>query len=191
MAKLDLPLRTFDRPTWYRGHKAVRGPLYFNPSAGRFAAPDRQYGTLYLGEDEHVSFLEAFNQEIADALPFGRVVSARRLANCCLCPVTAEARLTLVDLTNGAALRRLSPDADNRINDGPHAVSQRWALAFWQHPTRPDGLFYRSRRAPERCAIALYDRAAASLRSHCDQNVLRDPDRLAAILISYGCALIP
>lgn len=119
-----VPIREFDRPVWFRGHKAHRGPLYFNRPAGRFAAPHGEFGTLYLGQDEFCSFIEAFNQETLDLGAVGPMVSQGRLARCCLCPVRATRAIRLVDLTNGAALRRLSPDADNRINDGPHAVSQ-------------------------------------------------------------------
>jgi hypothetical protein len=187
----DLPLREFVRPVRYRGHKATRNPLYFNSVAGRFAPPSGQFGTLYLAEDEYCSFIEAFNQQIIDRGPLGPIVSGKGLANRCLCPVGATRTIRLVDLTNGAALRQLSPEADNRINDGPHAVSQRWSLAFWEHPSQPDGLYYRSRRAPERFSIALFDRVAPELESNCEQNLLRDPSRLGAILRHYGCFLVP
>jgi len=191
LAERTLPLRVFDRPIWYRGHRAHRGPLHFNRAAGRFTAPDGQFGTLYLGQDEYGSFIEAFNHEVLDRAPFGPIVSRPRLARCCLCPVTAVRVVRVVDLTNGAARRRLSPAADNRINDGPHAVSRRWALACWAHPSQPDGLLYRSRRAPERCSIALFDRAAPDLKTNDDVNLLADPDRLAAILDHVGGALVP
>jgi hypothetical protein len=35
-----------------------------NRAAGRFASPYGEFGTLYLGEDEFCSFMEAFNQEV-------------------------------------------------------------------------------------------------------------------------------
>jgi hypothetical protein len=186
-----IPIREFEGPVWFRGHKAHRGPLYFNPTFGRFAAPGGEFGTLYLGQDEFCSFIEAFSQEVLDREPIGPIVSLARLARCCLCPVAARRTIRLVDLTNGPALRRLSPEADNRINDGPHSVSQRWALAFWRHPSQPDGLYYRSRRAPERLAIALFDRVGPDLVANCDANVLNDPVRLGTLLDHYGCALVP
>jgi hypothetical protein len=191
LPRRSLPIREFERPVWFRAYRAHRGPLYFNRTAGRFAAPGAEFGTLYLGADEACSFIEAFNQEVLDRGPLGPIVSRGRLARCRLCPVTATRPIRLVDLTNGAALRRLAPDADNRINDGPHAVSQRWALAFWRHPSRPDGLLYRSRRAPERLAVALFDRVAPVLVADEAENVLADPDRLAAILDAFGCMLVP
>src|SRR5262249_33992346 len=150
-----------------------------------------EFGALYLGEDEFCSFIEAFNQEVLGRGPLGPIVSLGRQARCCLCPVTATRAMRLVDLTHGPALLLISPDADNRINDGPHVVSQRWALAFWAHPSRPDGLYYRSRRAPERHSIALFDRVAADLVADCAQNLLRDPERLGTIFDYFGCALVP
>lgn len=187
----SLPLRVFEHPVWFRGHKATRGPLYFNRSAGRFASPEGEFGTLYLGEDEYCSFIEAFSQDIHDLDFEGPVVSLNRLKRCCLCPIEISGTVRLVDLTNGAALRTLSSDADNRINDGPHAVSQLWARSFWRHPSKPDGLLYRSRRAPERCSIALFDRVAPNLQAQCDLNLLERPERLASLLDHFGCALIP
>jgi hypothetical protein len=185
-----LPIREFDQPVWFRGHKAHHGPIHFNRATGRSASPHGEFGTLYLGQDEFSSFIEAFSQEVIGHGPFGPIVSRARLARCCLCRVTATRTTQLVDLTNGPALRRLSPDADNRINGGPHTVSQRWALAFWSHPSQPDGLLYRSRRAPEKLAVALFDRVAPDLTAD-DENLLNDADRMAAILDYFGCALVP
>jgi hypothetical protein len=191
LADRSLPIRMFEDPIWYRGHKATRHPIVFNRTTGRFASPDGEFGMLYLGEDEFCSFLEAFSQEVNNERFRGPVASIRRLEQCCLCPVHVSGEVRLADLTNGAALRSLSPDADNRINDGPHAVSQLWSRAFWAHPSRPDGLLYRSRRVPERCAIALFDRVAARVETDCEQNLLARPVRLASLLDHYGCALIP
>gem|GEM_PF-941403 len=191
LAQRALPIRSFVNPQWFRGHKAHRGPIYFNRTAGRFAALNGEFGTLYLGDDEFSSFLEAFSQELLNHNAFGPMISLNRLRRCCLCPVTATRTIHLVDLTNGPALLQLSTNADNRINDGPHVTSQRWARSFWEHSSKPDGLFYRSRRSPERHAIALFDHTESDLQGHCDQNLLTDPDRLASILDYFNCALIP
>jgi hypothetical protein len=191
LAERDLPLREVVAQVWFRGHKVKHGPLHFNRVEGRFGPPAGEFGTLYLGEDEFCSFIEAFNQQVQDRGPLGLFVSEPRLDAYCLCPVTTTRKTQLVDLTNGPALRLISPDADNRINDGLHSVSQRWALAFWEHPSRPDGLYYRLRRAPERSSIALFDRVADHLVAPCEQNLLRDPVRLGAILDYFGCALVP
>ena len=86
---------------------------------------------------------------------------------------------------------RESADADARISTGSHAVSQRWAEAFWRHPDRPDGILYPCRHAPEFPSVALFDRVRADLVADCATNLLRDPHVLAAILDHYGCGLIP
>jgi hypothetical protein len=123
--------------------------------------------------------------------PLGLFISASLLRQSCLCIVTATRPLHLVDLTSGAALKRLAADADSRIGDGPHPVSQRWAAALWSHPEEPDGLMYRTRNAPDHHSIALFDRTAGALVTNCTTNLLVDADRLGRILDHFGCALIP
>jgi hypothetical protein len=186
-----LPLRTFDAPRWYRGHQRKYGPLHFNAASGRFCAPDRaRFGALYLGTDPRGAFLEAFAQ-LLGAAATGYVVSQTLLDQSCLCVVSATRPLHLVDLTTGPTLRRLSATADGRISTGSHAVSQRWAEAFWSHPDQPDGILYPCRRAPELQSVALFDRVRAALIADCASNLLRDSAVLVAILDHYDCALIP
>ncbi len=175
----------------FRGHKHRYRPLHFNRTVGRFAPPDGQaFGTLYLGEDEFGAFIEAFNQGVGST-PLGLFISATLLRQSCLCMVQVMRPLPLVDLTAGAALKRLSADADSRIGDGPHVVSQRWAAALWAHPDQPDGLIYLARHAPDHRSIALFDRAAEALVANCASNLLLDPRRLGRILDHFGCAVIP
>ena len=191
LASRPLPLREFADPTWFRGHNRDYDPLHFNAASGRFCAPDRiAFGTLYVGMDPRGSFIEAFVQHVG-MTPVGYVVSQRLIDRSCLCRVRATRPVRLVELTTGAALRRLSADADARISTGSHAVSQRWAEAFWRHPDRPDGILYPCRHAPEFPSVALFDRVRADLVADCATNLLRDPHVLAAILDYYGCALIP
>jgi hypothetical protein len=191
LARRPLPLRTFEDPTWFRGHKITYGPLHFNAISGRFCAPDRsQFGTLYLGTDPRGAFLDAFAQHLGTA-GVGYVVSHNLLGRSCLCIVRATRPLHLVDLTTGPTLRRLSANADARISTGSHAVSQRWAEAFWRHPEQPDGMLYPCRRAPELHSVALFDRVQPHLIAGDAANVLQDLDQLVAILDHYDCALIP
>ena len=186
----SLPLRGFAGTTLYRGHPAHLGPIHFNRVAGRFAPPAEEFGTVYLGESDYGAFLEAFGQEVAPS-DVGPIVSEARLQASCLCPVLPNAPLRLVDVTNGAALNQIMPGLDNRIGDGPHTVSQAWALAFWNHPSQPDGVYYRSRRAPELHSLAIFGRPELSFTTDCGANLLRDPERLGAILDYFRFALIP
>lgn len=191
LADRPLPLQIVSNPVWFRGHRQIHNPIYFNSTSSRFAAPDGQsFGTMYVGENEFAAFIEAFSQSLGSSL-LGLFISESLLASRCLCRVTTSQSLRLVDLTSGAALKRLAANADGRISDGPHAVSQRWAAALWSHPDQPDGLIYRSRNAPDHRSIALFDRAAPALVVPCTENLLRDPQRLNAILEHFGCALIP
>ncbi len=43
------------------------------------------------------------------------------------------------------------------------ALAQRWSLAFYQHPSEPDGIIYPS-RLNEDTNLAIYDRAIIKLR---------------------------
>lgn len=176
---------------WYRGHHRDFSPVYFNRDVGRFAAPDgARFGTMYVGEDAVAAFIEAFGQGLGST-PLGIYVSESLLQTRCLCTVSVSRPLRLVDLSTGAALKKISRDADSRIADGPHDVSQRWAAAFWAHPEQPEGLLYRARNAPDHRSIALFDRAADAIVAPCSGNVLQDAQRLAAILDHFDCALIP
>lgn len=91
--------------------------------------------------------------------PWGRVVAGedqlreRRFAR-----IETDARLRLVNLTDGASLARLGAPA--RLSTGDYALSRAASLALWNHPDLPDGLLYRALHAPERFAVAIFDRAA-------------------------------
>ena len=183
-----LPLLEIAGATWYRGHRVEHGPIYFNRVRGRWSDPEQTFGALYLGVAPECSFIEAFNQQIRRS-SWGVFVSERLLAAGCLCPVTVAHPLRLVDLTTGPQLRTVG--ADNRICDGPHDVSRRWARAFWAHPDRPDGIQYRSRHAPELFSIALFDRPGIETATDCSKSLLLDRDRLSTILDYFDCALLP
>jgi hypothetical protein len=170
---------------WFRGHKADREPLYFNrePTAGRFNAPDHEFGVLYVGETDLCAFAEAFCHD-----EHRRTVTEVALARSCLCPIDIARPVRLVDLSHGSGLRRLGADA--RICSGPWVISQRWARALWQHPDVADGIIYRSRVAPELRALALFDRVRDIVSAHCADNVLVQPHRLGYILDYLDVALI-
>jgi RES domain len=191
LAQRRLPLLIHAGGPLFRGHQRRYDSLYFNRQSGRFAPPDgRAYGVLYLGHDAYAAFIEAFSQGVGST-PLGLFISASLLGRSCLCAVNLKRPLRLVDLTSGAALKRLSASADSRIGDGPHVVSRRWTAALWMHPDNPDGLVYRARNAPDHRSIALFDRAADALVADCETNHLLDPARLGRILDHFNCTLIP
>jgi hypothetical protein len=143
---------------------------------------------MYLGEAPFGAFIEAFSQQI-ESSAWGVFVSRSGLSRSCLCPVSIDGSLRLVDVTTGPHL--LAIGADERINSGPHSASQQWARAFREHPGRPDGIYYRSRRAPELFSIALFERSTRLLRTDCSANLLARDSDLATLLDYFDCALLP
>ena len=130
--------------------------LYFGrSSAGRFYGPGGEYGTLYAALDPRGAFLETFARDVGL-----RVVSRAALAENVLVRLPVGTTLGLVDLT-GAGARRIGADA--RLTTGDYRVAQRWSLALWEHPQRPDGIYWRSRFDDDRFAVALFDRAGAGV----------------------------
>jgi hypothetical protein len=181
----------------YRCHRLdpKRPPAAFNHALipDRFNAPDGEYGVLYLAADPFAAFIETFGSSMVDAALGLRTVSERVLAQRCLCRFTLTvepATIQLVNLADGHGLSRLGTDsriATTKRRD----ITRRWALAFWQHPDQPDGLAYRACNDPARLAVVLFDRVGDVLRSGCEENLLRDPHRLAAILDHYATGLDP
>jgi hypothetical protein len=142
---------------------------------------------MFLGTTGECSFIEMF--EFASDLGFG--ISEEIVRRSCLCPVELRRPLVVVDLTTGPNLKRLSPQADNRICDGSHDVSQRWSAAFWSHPATVDGILYRARNAPELFSVALFDRVEDQLVTDCNRNLLQDDLALANLLDYFDCPLMP
>ena len=189
----DLPLIEAE-PPWYRCHRIARDAIYFNTGRiGRFNAPNGEYGVLYLGTDPFCAMIETFGQAMRRDERGLSLISERDLTQRCLCRVEARpehASFRLVDLT-GAGLARIG--ADNRLNTmtADRGLPQRWALALWRHPQRPDGLLYRVRHDPSRFGVALFDRVGSVLFADHQANVLAHPEALIPILSHYGFSLNP
>lgn len=104
-----------------------------------------------MGADERAAFIETFGWEVGTRRVDLVQLRARGLAR-----IDVGRPLVLVDLT-GAGLARLGADA--RLFAGDYDVARQWALAFFRHPSAPDGIYYPSRHDPERASAALFDRA--------------------------------
>jgi hypothetical protein len=166
LADHPLPLREI-APPWFRSHRADLGPIYFgrDRTRGRFNDPFGEYGVLYLGLDEFAAFIETFGASRTAAGPYlvDNVVTDVEIAARCLCVVRSSRSASVVDLASGHGLSRLNADA--RLGAGDWSISQRWSRAFWEHPSRPDGLLYRSRHDPTRLYLALFDRESDTTHS--------------------------
>lgn len=122
----------------------------------------------------------------------GPVVSMSLIRQRCICVVTSSRTLRLVNLTDGRSLKSIHALLDSRIADCVHTKSQAWAHAFWSHPDEPDGIVYRARNAPDRYAVALFDRVESDLVADACDSILLDNQRfLGSILDTLNMGLIP
>jgi hypothetical protein len=135
-------------------------PLYFGREPiHRFAAPNREYGTLYAGSDAHVAFVETFGRDVSE-----QFVTLGEIERACLTHVQVLSGIRLADLT-GARLRTLGADA--RLTTGNYELTHVWGLALWDHPDHVDGLVWHSRFDDERLVIGLFDRASTKVGWAC------------------------
>ena len=150
----ELPLKTFAAKTiFYRVHQAKYNPIYFGSSGkGRFDTPE---GIIYLGIDEYAAFRETIGR-----FSQYRLISSEELEKRRVSEVKSNRDLSLVDLT-GKGLTLL--DADTRLLTGNYQIAQQWSKALQDHPSNPDGIYYRSRHDPSRFCLALYQVQTSSI----------------------------
>jgi len=179
-----LPIRDIDH-VWFRVHGVRHGPIYFGRLGNnRFDAPHAEFGMLYVGMDAHCAVVET-----VAFVPAMGVIAVSSVAHLALASIETNRPLRLVDLT-ADGLVRLGGDA--RLTTGASEVSQSWSHAFWQHPSVPDGLLYRSRHDPSRMSAAIYDRAADAIAA-VRLGDFGDPgmrNLLQRIIAEYGCVLV-
>ena len=179
----ELPLKIIEAETIiYRVHKAKYEPIYFSyTGGGRLDVPE---GVIYLAMDEWGAFRETIGRFSKYRLISREELSKRRLSE-----VISERALSLVDLTaNGLTLL----DADARLLTGSYDIAQQWSSALQKHPSKPDGIYYRSRHDPSRFCLALYKiRTSSILTVTNTYDFLSDEytNRLGLILDEYQYGL--
>ncbi len=183
--------------TLYRSHPLDRpySPVAFNFRLidDRFNAPNGEFGVLYLSRDPFGAFIESFGASMVTAALELRLVSETDLARRCLCRIEVDvdpATVQLVNLADGYGFSRLGIDGRISTTKQRH-VTRQWALELWRHPQRPSGILYRACHDQARLSVVLFDRIGDILRPTCEHNILRDPQRLAAILNHYAIGLDP
>ena len=83
-------------------------------------------------------------------------------------------------------------DADARLLTGDYQIAQQWSKALQDHPTHPDGIYYRSRNDPSRFCLALYQVQTSSILQGINTYDFMSneyQDRLAQILDEYEYGL--
>jgi hypothetical protein len=139
----------------------TRDPIYFGRnSAYRWDAPSGEYGVLYLAKDPFCAFMES----IGRGALYSRFISKDELTMRALSCLNTARPLRLVDLVESGGLTRIG--AESSLTSAldkleKYSVSQQWSKALREHPSKPDGILYRSRHDPSREACAIYDHCAA------------------------------
>lgn len=190
-AKLEIETvprdRTFGRIYW----STYPDPLGYGKSPSRFSDPRRRvaanrFGVLYLGDSVKVCFLEAVLRDrragLVDDLPIEEVeLTQRHYAE-----ITNREELHLVDLRSDNAVKTGVPT--DVIRAQRQNLARRWSVAFYQHPSQPDGIIYPS-RLNGATNLAVYDRAMGKLRPTRVVTLLGAPG-LAQVLGDFKVALV-
>lgn len=139
--------------TWCRSHKAGYAAIFFGrKQAGRWDAPNGDYGVLYLGAGERCAFMESIGRSYLRT----RFVPASELRTRLLTKIRFSRELRLIDLVSSGGLTRLGAEG-SLVNGLGYRNSQRWSDALRSHPAGVDGIHYRSRYDPALTACALFD----------------------------------
>ncbi|MBX6765442.1 MAG: RES family NAD+ phosphorylase [Rubrobacteraceae bacterium] len=183
----ELPIVRLEGP-WLRLHAAGRDPVFFGRTGlNRFDDPEREFGVLYAAEDAFGAFIEVYGRD-----PGLNLVAETDLRRRVISELAVEGGLRLVDLTGPGAARI---GATGAISTDPHGLVRPWSRAIHEHPSSPDGIYYRLKHDLGRKGIAVFDREgiAGAVRSE-DRGTLVDPDNaglLGEILEEYDFGLIP
>jgi hypothetical protein len=155
----------------FRLHQRSYDPIFFGKSGKyRFDAPDcppGSLGVMYTGQDPHCCFIESCGQTTGAPAVSGDYLVERHLAE-----IKVLRDLKFIDLADSGGLSHVGADA--RLLSGSYAVSQMWSMALKNHPMKPDGIRYLSRRDPTRVAYAIYDHPPTTF-SVTNRGPLMDP----------------
>lgn len=169
----------------YRLHDQKYSALYFSESGnGRFDGADQDYGICYTGLDVYVSFIESFGRTHSKNFVEKSVLQEKFLSE-----IKPKSPLRIADI-RGRALTQIG--GDERLSTGDYSTSRIWAKAIFNHPTKPDGILYRSRHDGDRFCCGLFGSAKNNLIEQSLGTLLALPNiiQLADILAHYNFGLI-
>ncbi|NWF84899.1 MAG: RES family NAD+ phosphorylase [Bryobacteraceae bacterium] len=168
---------------WFRSYRAGRDAVYFGRHGfHRWDAPNGEFGVLYLAADEYCAFMESIGRGALRT----RFIPAIQLRQARLCKVGFSRDLRLIDFAGSGGLTRMGAEGSVSSVSG-YGNSQRWSQALKSHPSKPDGIYYRSRFDPARMACALFDACARQVKILEDCGTWAEqPRTLGAILDHYG-----
>jgi len=167
-------------------------PLGCSNAPSRFSDPRRRvvknrFGVLYLGNTLKVCFLEAILRDQRNGVIGDYVIRESGLRSRRYALVELISQLNLVDLRGDGCVRMGIPSDVPRSTN--QALARRWSLAFYQHPSQPDGIIYPSRLNEDTC-VAIYDRAVGKLREVSSAPLIEAPG-FAEVLDDLLVAIAP
>jgi hypothetical protein len=123
-------------------------PLGFGKSRSRFSDPRRlversRFGVLYLGSSLKLCFLEALLRDKRNGVVGDYPMDESELSVRGFAEIEVVRLLTLVDLMGDAPVRMGVPSDVAR--GSKQALARKYSVAFYEHPSAPDGIIYASR----------------------------------------------
>lgn len=185
LASIEIPLvELHTGDVLYRIHRLTNEPLWFGARTqpvNRFDDPQGEYGVCYFGRTRDAAFAETLLRQ-----PPVRVISRAFADTLSFAEFSARRSLRVVQ-SYDAGLARIG--ATSAIASGTHGIARRWSRAFWEHPSKPDGIQYRCRHDDGEMAIALYDRSASALSEEQRFGIREDTVWFGSVLERYQLAL--
>lgn len=185
LAKRELPIEELavGLPL-VRIHQLRHHAIYFGKAdQHRFDDPLGKFGVCYAARSFEGAFVECFLREVgATALSRARVEG--RMAT----SLVAARPLKLVQM-HSEGLARVG--ATSLVASGPYSLSRPWARQLYKHPSRPDGLVYRSRHGDHLFSVALFDRAASVMARLSEMPLRCEKSPTLDLLEKYGVGLLP
>jgi len=166
-------------------------PLGFGKTQSRFSDPRRRvarsrFAVLYLGSSLKVCFLEALLRDRRNGVVGDYPIDESELTVRSFAEIEVVRSLTLVSLMGDAPVRMGVPSDVARGSN--QVLAREWSVAFYEHPSAPDGIIYASRLNGE-TNLAIYDRAVSKLRARPQVQLIRAPG-LANVLNDLKVALV-
>jgi hypothetical protein len=181
-----LPLTSVEGTLYRISHQKFTDPIYWSRRGlYRFDSPTANYGVLYTGRTFETALLEVFGDQWVDS----RIVARDYLKEFDVCQIALERPLKVVNLS-GKHLNPLGTDA-NVFASLAYDVTQEWARIFMEHPDKPHGIRYPSRKNERLHNFALFGTPAATAAVAVTRRYpLLEHPNLYRPLQSYRVALI-
>lgn len=186
LKRQNLPLTSVEGTLYRISHQRFADPIYWSRRGlYRLDSPVADYGVLYTGRTFETALLEVFGDQWLDS----RIAARDFLKEFDVCELRLQRHLKVVNLS-GKELNRLGTDA-NIFASLAYDVTREWARAFMEHPDKPQGIRYPSRKNERLHNFALFSTPAAIAAARVTRRYpLLEHPHLFRLLQSYKVALV-